>query len=137
MAISTYAGDAAAVHLVPARDTRLTVNRGGGFHVSAQSDGTSLIILPQQFSHCLKASDSNVRIVRANLAWAGVIFSRAIDADISFGYGVFSPGCRRADIADMKLLGISLPAVTAKPGAGWQGVKDRVQASINAFKSVW
>jgi len=120
--------------LVPARDTRLTVNRGGGFHVSGKSDGVSLIILPQQFSHCLKASDSSVRIVRANLLWTGVVFSGAVDADISFAYGVFSPGCRRADIADMKRLAIVPPD---KASGGQQGTKEKLQAAINAFKSVW
>jgi hypothetical protein len=121
-------------HLVPARDTRLTVNRGGGFHVSGRSDGTSLILLPQQFSHCLKASASGVHVVRADLLWTGVVFSGAVDTDISFAYGVFSPGCRRADIADMKRLGIVPPG---KPAARRQAVKERLQAAIHAFKSVW
>src|SRR5262249_25965594 len=120
--------------LVPARDTRLTVNRGGGFHVSGKSDGVSLIILPLQFSHCMKASDSSVRIVRANLLWTGVVFSGAVDADISFAYGVFSPGCRRADIADMTRLGIVPPP---KASGGQQGTKEKLQAAINAFRSVW
>jgi hypothetical protein len=120
--------------LVPARDTRLTVNRGGGFHVYGKSDGVSLIILPQQFSHCMKTSDSEVRIVRADLLWLGVIFSGSIDTDISFGYGVFSPECRRVDMADMKRLGIVLPV---PPAAGMQGPAEKLQASVNAFKSLW
>jgi hypothetical protein len=120
--------------LVPARDTRLTINRGGGFHVSGKSNGVSLIILPQQFSHCLKVSDSDVRIVRANLFWAGVIFSGTIDTDVSFDYGMFSPGCRRADMADMKRLGIGIQEPSA---AGRQGIKEKFQAAINALKSVW
>jgi len=120
--------------LVPARDTRLTINRGGGFHVSGKSNGVSLIILPQQFSHCLKISDSDVRIVRANLFWAGVIFSGTIDTDVSFDYGMFSPGCRRADMADMKRLGIGIQGPSA---AGRQGIKEKFQAAINALKSVW
>jgi hypothetical protein len=122
---------------VPARDTLLTVNRGGGFHLYGQSEGISLIILPQQFSHCLNASDSNVRIVRANLTWTGVIFSRTVDTDISFGYGMFSPRCRLTDIADMKRLGIGPSADARKPATGRQDVKERLQAAINAFKSVW
>jgi hypothetical protein len=120
--------------LVPARDTRLTINRGGGFHVSGKSDGVSLIILPQQFSHCLKVLQSNVRIVRANLFWAAVIFSGTIDTDVSFNYGMFSPGCRRSDMADMKRLGIGIQQPSV---AGRQGVKEKFQAAINAFRSVW
>lgn len=65
--------------LVPAHDMRLTMNRGGGFHITGHSDGASLIILPQQFTNCLKASNSRVRIVRANLLWTGVVLSGDID----------------------------------------------------------
>jgi hypothetical protein len=91
--------------LVPARDMKLSVIRGG-LHVSGRSDGTSLVLLPRQFSNCLRAHDSRVRLVRANLIMTGVIFSGALDTNISFDFGIFSPGCRRADLADTKQLGI-------------------------------
>jgi hypothetical protein len=91
--------------LVAARDMQLSVVRGG-LHVSGRSDGTSLVVLPQQFSNCLRAHDERVRLVRADLILTGVIFFRSIDTDISFDYGIFSPECRRADFADMKELGI-------------------------------
>jgi hypothetical protein len=93
--------------LVPARDMKLSVIRGG-LHLSGNSDGTSLVVLPQQFSNCLRAHDSRVQLVRANLIMTGVIFSGAVDTDISFDYGIFSPGCRGADLADMKELGVEL-----------------------------
>jgi hypothetical protein len=80
----------------------------GGLHVSGHSEGTSLVVLPQQFSNCLRAHDSRVRLVRANLIMTSMIFSGAVDTDISFDYGIFSPGCRRADLADMRQLGIKL-----------------------------
>jgi hypothetical protein len=38
----------------------------------------------------------------------GMIFSGVVDTDISFDFGIFSPGCRRADFADMKQLGMKL-----------------------------
>jgi hypothetical protein len=91
--------------LVPARDMQLWVARGG-LHVSGRSDGTSLVVLPQQFSNCLRAHDERVRLVRADLILTGVIFFESIDTDISFDYGIFAPECRRADFADMKELGI-------------------------------
>jgi hypothetical protein len=94
-------------HLVPARDVKLTVIRGG-LHFSGHSDGASLVVLPLQFSNCLRAHDNRARLVRANLIMTGIIFSGAIDSDISFDYGIFSPGCRRGDFADMKQLGIKL-----------------------------
>ncbi|MFL5086053.1 MAG: hypothetical protein ACJ8FP_14660 [Xanthobacteraceae bacterium] len=93
--------------LVPAREMRLSIIRGG-LHVSGKSDGTSLVILPQQFSHCLRAHDSRVRFVRANLMMAGLVFSGDIDTDIVFDYGIFSPACRRADLADLKELDLKI-----------------------------
>jgi hypothetical protein len=118
--------------LVAARDMRLTMNRGGGFHISGHSDGTSLVILPQQFTNCLKASDSRVRIVRANLMWTGVVFSGDIDTDIWFGYGMFSPGCRRDDLADMRRLGLALPAPPKAAEVGRGDTMTRLRAAIAA-----
>jgi hypothetical protein len=93
--------------LVPAREMKLSVIRGG-LHVSGYSDGVSLVVLPQQYSNCLRAHDGRVRLMRANLIMTGVMFSGALDTDISFDYGIFSPRCRRTDLADMKQLGIKL-----------------------------
>jgi hypothetical protein len=93
--------------LVPARNTKLSVIRGG-LHFSGHSDGASLVVLPLQYSNCLRARDDRARLVRANLIMTGVIFSAAVDTDILFDYGIFSPKCRRADFADMKQLGIKL-----------------------------
>ena len=93
--------------LSPARNVRISVVRGG-FHISGQSEGTSLLLLPQQFSHCLRAYDDRVRLVRADLLLTGMIFSGRVDTDISFDYGILSPQCRRADFADLKQLQIKL-----------------------------
>jgi len=68
--LSAEVGD----RLVPARDMQLSVLRGG-LHVSGRSDGTSLVVLPQEFSNCLRAQDERVRLVRADLILTGVIFS--------------------------------------------------------------
>jgi hypothetical protein len=89
--------------LVPARNMRLSVIRGG-WHVSGHSNATSLVVLPLQYSHCLRARDPRVRLVRANLLMTGLLFSGEIDTDIVFDYGLFSPRCRYADIADVKRL---------------------------------
>jgi hypothetical protein len=93
--------------LVPARDMQLSVIRGG-WHLSGHSDGTSLVVLPQEFSNCLRARDERVRLVRADLILTGVIFSESVDTDISLDFGIFSPGCRRADLADVKQLGLTV-----------------------------
>jgi len=96
--------------LLAASGAELSIIRNG-LHLKAHSDGTSLIVLPQQFSRCLRARDARVRLVRANLLMTGVIFSSAIDTDISFDYGVFSPWCRLADMHDTKSLDLVI-----KPG---------------------
>ena len=93
--------------LVPAYDMRLSVIRGG-WHLSGRSDETSLVVLPQQFSHCLRAHDARVRLVRADLILTGVIFSGTVDTDISSDFGIFSPGCRRGDLADVEQLGLKV-----------------------------
>jgi hypothetical protein len=93
--------------LVPARDMRLSIVRGG-LHVSGKSDGTSLVVLPQQFSNCLRARDPGVHFVRADLLLTGMIFSGDVDTDISFDYGIFSPACRLADLRDFKQLDLRI-----------------------------
>jgi hypothetical protein len=119
--------------LVPAREPRLSITRGG-LHFSAESDGTSLILLPQQFYNCLKASDPTVRIVRANLTSAAVLFSGKVDTDISLGYGMFSPACRRADLADVNRLGMVLPGRPNQTKHGWDDSMKRLGAAVTAIK---
>lgn len=92
--------------LTSATGVRVSVIRGG-LHLTASSEGTSLLVLPMQFSHCLRAS-GKAELVRANLVMTGVIFSKEIDADITSAYGIFSPKCRRQDLADIKDLGMTL-----------------------------
>src|SRR4051812_24675073 len=82
--------------LVPASEMRLSLIRGG-LHLSGTSEGTSLVVLPQQFSNCLRARDKRVRIVRADFMLAAVIFSGALDTDILFDYGILTPECRSSD----------------------------------------
>lgn len=93
--------------LVPARDVRLSAIRDG-WHLSGHSDGTSLVILPQQFSHCLSAVDATVRLVRSDLLLTGVVFSGDVDTDIAFGYGIFSPWCRLTDLRDIRALDLKI-----------------------------
>jgi hypothetical protein len=124
--------------LVPARAMRLSAIRGG-LHVSGKSVGTSLVILPQQFSHCLRARDSRVRFVRANLMMAGLIFSGDIDTDILFDYGMFSPACRHADLVDLTQLDLKIDLrmphlVGDRSFPDWAGVKARLSAAISAIQ---
>jgi hypothetical protein len=124
--------------LVPARDMRLSIIRGG-LHVSGHSDGTSLVVLPQQFSHCLRAHDSRVRLVRVNLMLTGVIFSGDVDTDILFDYGIFTPYCRLADLADGKRLELKIDLRMAhlqgdRLFPDWNGVWTRLRAAADAIR---
>jgi hypothetical protein len=124
--------------LVPATEMRLWAIRGG-LHVSGKSVGTSLVILPQQFSHCLRAHDSRVRLVRANLMMAGLIFSSHIDTDILFDYGIFSPGCRRADLVDLKQLDLKIDLRMPHLAGDrlfpeWNEVVTRLRAALDAIR---
>jgi hypothetical protein len=110
--------------LVPARHMRLSLIRGG-LHVSGMSEGTSLVVLPQQFSNCLRARDRRVRLVRANLLMTGVIFSGNIDTDITFDYSIFNPGCRRIDLAELKRLIERRRPTDERTFADWDRVVER------------
>jgi hypothetical protein len=124
--------------LVPAHEMRLSAIRGG-LHVSGKSAGTSLVVLPQQFSHCLRARDSRVRVVRANLMMAGLIFSGDIDTDILFDFGILSPACRHADLADLKQLDLKID-LRMPHSAGdrllpdWDEARARLRVAIDAIR---
>jgi hypothetical protein len=125
---------------VSAHNMQMSLIRGG-LHVSGHSDGISLIVLPQQFSHCLRALDKRVRLLRANMMMTGVIFSGQIDTDIVFDYGLFTPRCRWADISDIKKLEMRIDA-RAVPLSGegeglfpnWEGSVAKLRAAVSAIK---
>ena len=124
--------------LVPARDMRFSLIRGG-WHVSGHSDGSSLVVLPQQFSHCLRARDERVRLVRANLMMMGMIFSGDVDTDIVSDYGIFTPRCRLADIADMKQLDPRINVYNSRVTNGplfpdWNSALATLAAAASAVK---
>jgi hypothetical protein len=124
--------------LTPAREMRLWPVRGG-FHVSGKSEGTSLVVLPQQYSHCLRARDTRVRLVRANLMMTGLVFSGELNTDIVFDYGIFTPACRQADLADIKGLQLKIDRRMAHLSAnrlfpGWNSSIAKLWAAVNALK---
>jgi len=100
-----------ASNLVRARDGRIQVD-AGRLHVTATSAGTSVILLPLQFSHCLSIRSSQragtpglPRVLRANLVQAAILFDRILDAEISFIFGLGSKSeCRKRDIVDYEAL---------------------------------
>ena len=89
--------------------TKLLVE-GGDLRVVAESPGKSMIILPIEYSHCLKFKsnneNSNLRdFFRVDAILTGLIFENELDVTTKFRYGVFkNNNCRLKDLADFKSL---------------------------------
>jgi hypothetical protein len=101
--------------LTKAVEAKLYIERGY-LRVRAQGrGGRSLVLLPVQYSNCLKISGSGApQLVRANMYFAGMLFSGDSDARIDFDFGVTNSSCRWADIVDLR--GLKL-AETAEPAS--------------------
>lgn len=87
--------------LTPASSSEITVVKGG-IRVRAASTGTSIIILPLEYSYCLVLDsgqpDTEQRLFMANMGATGVRFSGRLDATIVYRYGPFEqPLCRWRD----------------------------------------
>jgi len=101
--------------LVKASSSQLFVNQEG-MTVKAQSKGTSIILLPLQFSRCLQLQSNSKsplptltpRIMRVNIMQTGLLFTGIIEAKLQYKYGPFHNSfCRIKDYQDMKKLDIS------------------------------
>jgi hypothetical protein len=98
----------AAEPLVPATDLMITL-RPGGFGFTGRSPGTSLVLLPFQFTNCakLQSGSGSSRLVRLNLAQLGILFSGIIDAKVAVRSGpLHEPGCRIRDFVDAKRIAL-------------------------------
>jgi hypothetical protein len=99
--------------LVQAESARMAFERGG-VRVRAKSPGTSLLVLPLQFSNSLEvvpaqpgAGAERVKLVRTNLLQTGIFFSDEIDVKIAHVFGPLrGTAGRRRDIEDCKRLGV-------------------------------
>jgi hypothetical protein len=81
------------------------INRDG-YRVRARSKGESALLLPLEFSRCLRTASriqaAPPRLIRADLLMTMVVFERELDADITFRTGPFgASSCRSEDAADM------------------------------------
>ncbi len=100
---------------VPVRDAKMSLIQDG-VHVSAVSDGHSVLLLPIQYSNCLRVSHVNggddsadVRLHRANLLQTLVEFNKRLEIHIKFEFGLFGNGaCRIRDGAELDLLSVPL-----------------------------
>jgi hypothetical protein len=87
--------------LVPVGASSLMIERGG-YRIEADSTGTSLLVLPVEYSHCLHAElttsgPAPPRLFRANLAMAAILFSGRVNGTLKLRYGPLSSICRIED----------------------------------------
>jgi hypothetical protein len=87
--------------LVPASGSRLIIERGG-YRLEAESPGTSLLVMPVEYSHCLTADLTSTgprppQLLRANLTMTAVLFSGRVEGTLRLRYGPLSSGCRIED----------------------------------------
>ncbi len=99
--------------LVPAEASTLYAEKGG-VRLQASSKGTSVVLLPLEFSHCLDlleedGSGSRARLFRANLLLTGVVFEGKINASIRYHTSPFrNSHCRVKDTDDANSLRIGI-----------------------------
>ena len=97
-------------NLLPATSGKISVHPGGSLRITGTSPGTSMLLLPLEFSHCLmvmsdKQTANPPTIFRANLVQTGILFDRTVDVSIKFFLGPFQNSrCRLADVEDFKAL---------------------------------
>ena len=93
--------------LVAATESKLTVERGG-LNVKATSVGKSLLVLPIEYSNCMRfdsRTESQYEIKRVNGILVGLIFDQTVDVDIEYRLGYSMLGsCRIDDLFDFHLL---------------------------------
>jgi hypothetical protein len=97
--------------LVPTSRSVLMVERGG-YRIEAESPGTSLLVLPIEYSHCLRADLTTTganppRLLRANLTMAAILFSGRVEGTLMLRYGPLSSRCRIEDWQDANALRLS------------------------------
>jgi len=97
-------------NLVPASSSEMRMCKDR-MVVKAASSGTSVLLLPLQYSHCLelktkvRAEGQEPRLVRLNLMQAGLVFSGSVHVDIRFANGPLrNPFGRLEDYWDLKRL---------------------------------
>jgi hypothetical protein len=99
--------------LAEAETVSLRILKGPKIQVDAKSSGTSLLVLPFDFSHCLRVEGEGVEeLIPVNLAQSGIVFSGNLSVAISYRYGLLhGTECRKQDLERIKRLGLETAAV--------------------------
>jgi len=76
--------------LVPANVQSVIYERGPVLKIKAQSNGCSLIVLPFDFSYCLRFSGSgHAKVIPVNLSCTGLLIHGDINGYIDYQYSIF------------------------------------------------
>jgi hypothetical protein len=117
--------DSVPERLTPAKLDSFAIGQDE-YRIRATSTGTSILILPIEFSRCFTITDvsgGKPRLFRADLLLTGVLFSDRINAQISFHTGPFrNSRCRLDDLADSKRMDIR-NAFQSRPELGKLGLR--------------
>jgi hypothetical protein len=94
--------------LVTAERTSVSLHIGPKIHVESYSAGTSLLVLPFDYSHCLEVKGGGVeRIVPVNLAQTGLIVRGRVSVDLAYRYGLAKgTSCRKRDLERIRRLNL-------------------------------
>jgi hypothetical protein len=82
----------------------------GYLEIEAFSPGASLLVLPLEYSHCFEIgmrSGGEVRLVRANVNQAALLFSGKVRVELRYRYSIFHFTCRFTDIQDARRLDLA------------------------------
>ena len=107
--------------LVPATAAKLVYTQEG-FHLTAESTGNSVLVLPAQYSHCWTiAGTGEPRLFRADAMQLGVSFRGRLNARLTFRLGpILAGSCRVEDLNDMYRLHIEKARTWAASGNALQ-----------------
>ena len=86
--------------LTPALATSVVLERGPTLVVHAKSSGRSLLVLPFEFSHCLRMTitGGSAQLRPVNLQQTGLLLEGSVEARITYRFGLFGDaGCRGED----------------------------------------
>jgi len=101
-----------AAQLVPGKLISLRVIPGG-LQIEAESPGTSLLLLPFEFSRSLtwrpEAPElAPVLLARADIAFTALRFHGRIKGTLRFAFGPWTnPGARKDDLTDLRRMGLA------------------------------
>ena len=92
--------------LKPVIKSKMSFNRGVRVHIEANSLGKSILLLPLQFSNCMKLEpgDGHSSLHRANLIQTAILFDQVLDTEIFLDLRLFSAECRMQDISQLEAM---------------------------------